>query len=150
MATLNLYTFLSVEINGKESKFGSLGVPSNLSVTLPFEKVLSVAPSTIINMFDVTKDLTSFQFMLLVSDLNLMVELTTDVPGAVGIQYYTLPLIGSGTAGKFGIPLILPGNASYGNYTNNFAGGTIEAVGRIKVKNLDPSLTAQCLAMAFQ
>jgi len=63
-----------------------------------------------------------------------MLELTTDLAGAVLTGYATLGLIKN-------LPYELFCSTSYANYTANFGGGTLKTIGRFRVKNLNATTT---------
>lgn len=60
----------------------------------------------------------------------VILELTTDVDGSIGTELATVPVMA-------GVPFVLASSVSYANYTANFAGGTLDKIQRIRVKNLN-------------
>jgi hypothetical protein len=101
-----------------------------------------------VTLFTAGTELADFDILLLASDYDLMVELTTDYGNDVGDEPHTFGLLGSGTTGTWGPPLILTRDDSYANYTVNFGGGTLDVIDRVRVRNLSASQAAQCLIMA--
>lgn len=77
-----------------------------------------------------------FAFCWIVSDVGdptngfVILEETTDVNNLIGKELFTRPLYA-------GVPYILGGSASYANYTDDFAGGTLSKIQRFRVKNLN-------------
>lgn len=102
-----------------------------------FEREYTVATTTTQEVFNVTNDLGSFDYLEVVSDISgVYVELTTDQNGSVGDEFYTIELVAK-------LPLILFGDGSYANYTSNFGGGTLDAIERVRVRNVSGSTTAK-------
>ena len=98
-----------------------------------FERDYSIATSTTQEIFNVTNDLGTFDYIEIVSDQSsCYLELTTDQNGSVGDEFYTVELIA-------GVPFVLFGDASYANYTSNFGGGTLDTIERIRLRNLSGS-----------
>lgn len=76
-----------------------------------------------------TDNLADFNLMVITSTAsNVFAELTTDVSGGVGTELATIELSSK-------VPYILASNRSYANYTANFAGGSVDAIERVRVKN---------------
>lgn len=149
MANVYLYSYLVGNINGERYEAGSLTIPVGKTVTLAYEIIKSVAPTTTVELFDATEDLSAFQLLWIASDFDLMLELSTDTNATYGERDATVELVGSGTALTYGTPFILAGDASYANYTVNFAAGTVDVIDRIRARNLSSTNTAKVRILAF-
>lgn len=103
----------------------------------------SVASSTTVTLYDATVDAVSaFDFLWIESDEDVMLELITDQNNGVGKEVYTIEVIGGGP------PQIFSSNASYANYTTNFAGGTLDVIDKILCRNLgDDTATVRRVAV---
>jgi len=139
--TVQLWNFFSVTIDGQLITGGSLENPVPIALTsdLKHERIVSLAQNVTGILFDNATDLSAsatFKFMWIVSDQDVMLELQTDSNAGIGRMLYTIPLLGSGTTGKYGAPFILARSASYALYTINFGGGTLDNIDKITAKNL--------------
>ena len=104
--------------------------PASLSVAgQNFCQRVTVAQNTTVNLLDVTQDLADFDFLFVVSDQDVMLELVTDDDDGVGEEAYTVEL-------KAGIPFLLASDTSYANYTVNFGGGTLDVITTVRARNL--------------
>ena len=102
-----------------------------------FEREYSVGTTTTQEVFNVTNDLGSFDYLEVVSDISgVYVELTTDQNAGVGDEFYTVELVAN-------LPLILFGDGSYANYTANFGGGTLDLIERVRVRNVSGATAAK-------
>lgn len=95
-----------------------------------------VPPTTVVKMYDSAEDIPAWNALLIESKdhpdgtaaQDLIVEFTTDIGGEVGKEVFTVGLpAGSG--------ILLPSQASFGNYTENFGGGTLDKIERARVYN---------------
>lgn len=87
-----------------------------------------VAAGAIATLFT-ADNLADFNLMVITSTTsNVFAEFTTDVSGGVGTELATIELSSK-------IPYILASNRSYANYSANFAGGSVDAIERVRVKN---------------
>lgn len=78
----------------------------------------------------------NFDFLAILSDTDdVVLELTTDRDAGVGKELYTVEL-------RANIPFLLGSDDSYANYTENFAGGTLDVIDRILAKNLHATQVA--------
>ena len=100
-----------------------------LGTGLTFYKMVSIAQSTTGTLYDATTDLSTFQFLLVVSDQDVYLELTADQNASYGTELITTKILA-------GIPFVLGTNAAYANYTVNFGGGTVDVIDRVRVRNL--------------
>ena len=108
-----------------------------------FEREYSVGMTTTQEVFNVTNDLGSFDYLEVVSDISgVYVELTTDQNASVGDEFYTVKLVAK-------LPLILFGDGSYANYTVNFGGGTLDTIERVRVRNVSGATSAKAYVGAI-
>jgi len=151
MASIQVISYVQATVNGITYKFGSTSEAQAITAAGDDVNVFTatVATETTVTLWDDSERLADFDFLLVACDQNLMLELQTDSDNDVGIESYTLPLTGSGTTGTWGVPFILTRDDSYANYTANFAGGTLDVIELVRVRNLSASTTAQAFCMLF-
>lgn len=63
---------------------------------------------------------------------DVVLEMATDIGGQVGDEFYTIKL-------RANLWFLIPKQASYANYTPAFAGGTLDLLEKLTVKNLGSS-----------
>lgn len=126
--------------NGNSGPFGGGRLKA---INLPaidgreFQREYSVGTSTTQEVFNVTNDLGSFDYLEVVSSISgVYLELTTDQNNGVGDESYTVELVA-------GLPFLLFGDGSYANYTVNFGGGTLDTIERVRVRNVSGSTSAK-------
>ena len=91
----------------------------------------SVAANTTVTLYDSTTDACDdFDFLWIDSNEDVILELITDQNNGVGKRSATIEVTGGGP------PEILGSDASYANYTTNFAGGTLDVIDKILCRNL--------------
>lgn len=151
MATLTSYNYIVTVINGITYTFGSLSVPKffTLSDENAYVYSASIPVSSSASILDVSTDISDFDFLLIASDYDVMIEFVTDDGDHVGERSYTIEVAGSGTAGEMGIPSILTSNSSYANYTVGFAGGTLDVIEKVTAKNNSTTTAAKVFCLAF-
>lgn len=144
-AALNIYDYMTIKADGELHVIGSLDRPSGIvsCVGQVIRRKIEVAISTTKTIFDVSNDLSSFEVIGISCDFDLMIELGTDISNSIGDEYYTIGHRGSGRAGEFGAMFRLLRDDSYAGYTANFAGGTLDLIEKIRVKNLSTTQAAQ-------
>ena len=109
MATINVYQYFAVTIDDREVKGGSL--TSAKSVTLDddeiYDQTFKVAPTSAMKIWDKTENeaMGNFDFLWLESDLDVLVQFTTDA--GTSDAYDVKELKGSGTSGTMGPALVL-------------------------------------------
>ena len=109
MATISLYQYFTVDIDGRPRSGGSLTVPK--SITLGDNEVVDqtfkLAAQTATKIWDKTENeaMGDFDFLWLESDRDVLVQFTTDAGG--DDEYFVKELKGSGTAGIMGPALVL-------------------------------------------
>ena len=146
MATLSLWARAEIRLDGEDITFGSMVRPVTRTLTQCARRVITVAASTTVEIFDASTDaVTDFDFLWLASDYDLRVEFTTDLAADVGTVISTMTLRGTASSNKYGFPLILGDDASFANHTANFATGTIDVIDRIRVKNESSTQAVQLL-----
>ena len=150
MGTARLYQRLEIDIDGITYSLGSRDVPQTITFgsDLHVLKTLNVAASGTTEVFDVDDDLADFDVLAIACDRNLVLELVTDDDGNVGQEDFTIGLLGTGTDNDFGPLFVLTRDDSYANYTVAFAGGTLDVIERLTVKNLDASNAAKVQVLA--
>jgi hypothetical protein len=151
MASIYNYSYVLATVNGRKYEFGSLTTPTTIAAAGDdvYELITSVAVSTSIKIFDVDEDLADFDFLLVAADWDLQLQVVVDDDGDVGEAAFTLPVEGSGTTGTWGPPVIFASDDSYANYTVDFAGGTLDVIERLNVKNNSATQAAQVVCLAF-
>lgn len=129
MATARVFT--CVEVPG-HAPFGSRSAPKEITVSTPGIDVtkLLTASSTWDVWGHTSEDAVSdFDLLVIVSDYGgVIVEFTTDKGGEVGTEVFTVELVAN-------LPLVLGSDGSWANYTVDFAGGTLDVIDRIRVRN---------------
>lgn len=150
MATIRVYSYAVVEIDGQTYVFGSLSTPVSITAASgigKFEK-FSIAASGTATLWDDGNNPSDFDFLLIASDQDIQVQFVVDDDGDVAEKSFTLPVEGTGTANSYGVPLILPADDSYaGDFTVDFGAGTLDVIDRITCKN-NGSSTANVIVWA--
>jgi hypothetical protein len=151
MPSLLLYQFFVASVDGRDVKGGSL--TSATSIALSDGELLDqthkVAPETAVKLFDKTEmeTLGAFAFMWLESDLDVLLQITTDVGG--GDEYFVLELKGSGTAGKTGPALVLGSDLAHQlDGAVNAFDGTEDTIDEIWAYNASSDNTARVRIVA--
>lgn len=118
---------------------GSLDVPVVIPATAsapPYSNALVLAQNAHGTLWDAANGPTDFTYLEIKSDTGdaanglVFIELTTDENNTYGTRYQTFALLAN-------VPFVLASSASYANYTANFGGGTISAIQKVRVKNLN-------------
>lgn len=151
-AKVHHYSYMSVNVDGEHIELGSLTTPITRTLTndVVYRRVFKVGTETTQKIWDVDDvDLSAFEYLWIATDFDLMLELITDDDGDNGQELYTLGLLGTGTAKKYGIPFVLARDDSYANYTINFGGGTLDVIEELTVRNLSTDDTARCIILAL-
>jgi hypothetical protein len=132
MAFARLYVTIVAEDSGGNlhEVVASLGDPiGGPAVTGSVYRTRVVVAAGAIATLFTTDNLADFNLMVVTSTTsNVFAEITTDVNGGVGTELATVELSSK-------VPYILASNRSYANYTANFAGGSVDAIERVRVKN---------------
>jgi hypothetical protein len=132
-ATLNILSSISGTVKGHSIKFGSQTTPITLTLSTDnlTDDVKTLSNNTTYTVWSAsasTEPITSFSLLAIVTDVDMLVELTCDVGNDVGTKQLVLKA-------KANIPLLLGSNYSIANYTNNFGGGTADVIDQIRVRN---------------
>lgn len=149
MATISLYQFFTVEIDAREVSGGSRTIARKVEITdnEAADQTFKIAPQTAVKIWDKTENeaMGNFDFLWLESDLDLLVQFTTDA--GTSDAYDVKKLKGSGEAGTMGPALVLASDGTQlldGNIDWNPVGtpsaGTID---EIWVYNEDATDTAR-------
>jgi len=149
VSTPSVYVRTAVDLllNGKRISFGSTVKPVAIAIAGEArETTLQIAASSVETLFDASSGpIGDFDFLLIASDRDVVLEFTTDQNDGVGDELYTMTLKGTGTEGEYGVPVMLGSDVSIANYTENFGGGTDDVIDRIRAKNEDASNTANVI-----
>lgn len=132
MAFVRAYVTVVAEDSGGNlhEVVGALGDPiAGPAVTGSVYRTRVVVAAGAIATLFTADNLADFNLMVITSTTsNVFAEFTTDVSGGVGTELATIELSSK-------IPYILASNRSYANYSANFAGGSVDAIERVRVKN---------------
>ena len=147
MATVNVYQYFDVEIDGRTVSGGSRTVAKQVSISDNeiFDQTFKVSPTSAVKVWDKTENeaLGNFDFLWMESDLNLLVQFTTDA--GTTDAYDVKELKGSGTAGIMGPALVLGSDDTQllDGSIDTFD-GTADTVDEIWVYNEHATATARC------
>lgn len=149
MSTPKVYVRTAVDaiLDGEPLRAGSAMEPVAIDVAgdEKTDDILSIAAEAVVKVWDKDESgVGDFDFLYLACDRTCYVELTVNIANDVGLVLMTLPLLGTGTAGKYGLPLMLGADDAYASdYTAAFAAGTLDVIERIRVKNPSTTLAAK-------
>lgn len=146
MPAVHLFQYFSVDIDERNIKGGSLSQAR--SITLGdgevFDQTFKVAPETAVKVWDKTENesLGNFDFLWLESDLDVLVQFTSDA--GTSDAYDVKELKGSGTSGQPGPAMVLGSDATrlLDGSIDTFD-GTADTIDEIWVYNADDSDTAR-------
>lgn len=142
-ATLYIKSFATATLEGHDMSIGSSD--TNIAVALSgagLEMVQQLSPNEIWTVWDASVSrFNDFTVLAIVTSVDMDLELTTDLDGGTNTRIYTL-----GT--RANIPFIIPKNRSYSGYVENFGGGTVDKIERLRVKNVDTN-TASVRCVLF-
>lgn len=132
-STLNLttsVTFTDSNGNTKTLTNGRSGKTLTLTDGEGNYKNVKVAASATEVLWTASDNIAAFEAVVIIArDKELMLELVTDDAADIGEEVYTMRL-------AVDWPFTLGGDDSYANYTVVFAGGTLDKIEAIRVKNL--------------
>ena len=131
MATISYISYYEANVGGILYKLGSV---EPVSITAGTGEVDIrrdvVATNTTKTLVDVTAgSITDFDFLMVVSDQDVHLEMITDDDASIGQKEYTVKLLAN-------CPFALSSDISYANYTANFGGGTLDKITTVRVRNL--------------
>ncbi len=149
MSTPKVYvrTAVDVIVDGEKMSAGSTIEP--VAIDIAGNEItndsISIAASTVVKVWDKDESgVGDFNFLYLACDRDLQVELTIDIGADVGARLQTFTLLGTGEAGKMGLPFMLGSDEAYASdYTASFAAGTLDKIERIRVKNTSSTNSAK-------
>lgn len=151
MATLKYWAYAEIESNGVIHRMGRKSNESPYAITtsgIAFDKTYDVATSGTQKIYDVDVDASNFDWLMIQTDYNLNLQLVTDDDANNGEEDYVIGLLGSGTAGEFGPPFILPTDDGKANFTVDTWPGTDDVIERLNVYN-DTANTARVRILAL-
>lgn len=109
MATISVYQFFTVEIDERTVSGGSRTVAREIEITDKevTDQTFKVPPITAVKIWDKTENeaMGNFDFLWLESDLDLLIQFTTDA--GTSDAYDVKKLKGSGEAGSMGPAMVL-------------------------------------------
>jgi len=146
MATIQVYQYFTTDVDGTQVKGGSLTCPK--SITLGDNEIadqtFKVAAETAVKIWDKTENeaLGNFDFLWLETDLDVLVQFTTDA--GTTDAYDVKELKGSGTAGTMGPAMVLGSDDTQllDGSIDTFD-GTADTIDEIWVYNEDDTDTAR-------
>ncbi len=148
MATIYVYQYFTVDIDARSVSGGSRTVARSVAITDNelSDQTFKVPPETAVKIWDKTENeaMGNFDFLYLESDLDLLIQFTTDAGASDAYDVKTLK--GSGTSGSMGPALILASDATQlTDGTIDWAGGspTADTIDEIWVYNASASDTAR-------
>lgn len=146
MATLRVLSYFEALLGNELVHGGSRSEYREITVSQPhFNQTKLLAAETTWDAWEAGAEepISDFDFLFIESDLSgVMVELTADKGGEIGTRVFTIGLIAN-------IPLMLPSNLSYANYSADFGAGTLDLIDRIRVRNKSTTLTANVRVALF-
>jgi len=148
MATIYVYQYFTVDIDARSVSGGSRTVARSVAITDNelSDQTFKVAPQTIVKIWDKTENeaMGDFDFLYLESDLDLLIQFTTDA--GTSDVYDVKELKGSGTSGRMGPALLLASDTT--QLTDGASGidgfdGTADTIDEIWARNESSSDTAR-------
>lgn len=151
MASIQVYQYFVVDIDGRQVRAGSLSEARSVAITDDeiVDQTFKVAPETAVKIWDKTENeaMGNFDFLWLESDLDVLVQFTTDAGGTDAHDVKELK--GSGTAGVPGPALVLGSDdTQLLNGTIDTFGGTADTIDEIWAYNPDSTDTARVRMVA--
>lgn len=151
MASIQVYQFAVINIDGRQVKMGSLSLSRNVTIAdnEVFDQTFQIAASTAVKIWDKTenKSLGNFDFLWLETDFDVLVQFTTDA--GTTDAYDVKELLGSGTAGEMGPALVLGSDdTQLLDGTVDLFDGTADTVDEIWVYNESATETARVRMVA--
>ena len=145
-ASVQIYQYFVLTINGLTIKGGSLTEPKSIALgdSEIADQMFSVAATSAVKVWDKTENeaMGDFDFLWLESDLDVLVQFTTDA--GTTDAYDVKELKGSGTAGEMGPALVLGSDDTQllDGSIDTFD-GTADTIDEIWVYNEDATDTAR-------
>ena len=146
MATIQLYQYFTVDIDERNIRGGSLSQAKSIALTDDevIDRTFKVGTESAVKVFDKTEDeaLGDFNFLWMASDLDVLVQFTTDAGG--DDEYFVVELKGSGTANEMGPALVLGSDLAHQfDGTVDAFDGTEDTIDEIWAYNEDTDDTAR-------
>lgn len=146
MGSIQVYQYFVGTIDGRPIQGGSLSEAR--SITLGddevYDQTFKVAATTAVKIWDKTENeaMGDFDFLWLESDLDVLVQFTTDAGG--DDEYFVMELKGSGTSGTMGPATMLGSDLAHQfDGTVDAFDGTEDTIDEIWVYNEDTTDTAR-------
>ncbi len=146
MASIQLYQYFVLDVDERQIKGGSLSRAKSISLGDGeiIDRVFKIGTESAVKIWDKTADaaLGDFNFLWLESDLDVLVQFTTDA--GTTDAYNVKELKGSGTAGEMGPALVLGSDDTQllDGSIDTFD-GTADTIDEIWVYNEDATDTAR-------
>jgi hypothetical protein len=135
MATLKLTVHATIAVDGEEHEIGSLTTPEQVTIGTAGSEILIdqihevAASGGTKEIFDVADDLADFEFLIIISTQDVLLQIVVSDSGSPTEQFLVLTL-------KADVPFILGADeAQAGSVTVDNFNGTADTVDRINVKN---------------
>lgn len=128
MATLNLWFRAEADLTTNVFGMGSLSAPVQLTVTAVHVQKVSLATATTAKLFDVTEDLSDFDYAIILSDQSIFIEQVCDDGNEVGERVFAQKI-------RANFPFLITHNAAKANYTVNFAAGSDDVIETVRARN---------------
>lgn len=146
MAIVKLWMAFECEMDdGMIVRGGSLAEPVQLTIGGASKHIQSfaVAAAGTSEIFDTADDISDFEFLWVVSDVDdVILELVTDSNAGVGRMFSTVEL-------KANVPFVLASDDSCANLTYDIASGSLDVIDRLFVKNNQSTATANITVIAL-
>jgi hypothetical protein len=135
LATLSLYAAAQFTVGAVNIAVGSRG--GAYSITVDGQHQLlnrSLATSTTWDAWESGAEtaITDFDFLWVLSDQNVLVEMTADKAADVGTVVFA-------QEAQANVPLMLTSDDCMANHTADFATGTADVIDRIRIRNVSGS-----------
>ncbi len=146
MGTINVYQYFTGTIDGRPIQGGSLSKARSISISDDevIDQTHKIAAETTVKVWDKSEmeTLGDFNFLWMESDLDVLVQFTTDA--GTDDEYFIMELDGSGTSGTMGPALVLGSDLAhqFDGAVDTFD-GTEDTIDEIWVYNEDDSDTAR-------
>jgi hypothetical protein len=146
MASIQLYQYFVVGIDDRDVKGGSLSRATSIAIgdNEVSDQTFKIGTESAVKIWDKTENeaMGDFDFLWLESDLDVLVQFTTDAGG--DDEYFVKELKGSGTANEMGPALVLGSDLAHQfDGTVDAFDGTEDTIDEIWVYNEDATNTAR-------
>ena len=145
MATISVYQYFTVDVDERTVSGGSLSVARTVAITDNeiYDQTFKIAASGIVKIWDKAENeaLGNFDFLWVESDLDVMLQFTTDA--GTSDAYDMKELKGSGPAGVMGPALVLGSDDTQVLGVIDTFAGAADTIDEIWCKNESASDTAR-------